>query len=121
MNIKAIGRGPVRSYQADGPGVLVWDEVRVPPTSERAKIRLHQIHRKTGNRIRCCKRDTVTGQELVPDDVMMAYEIGKRRCVEITDKELAANHDERAHLQHEVLSIRCRSMSMLGRSLMVWS
>jgi len=29
MNIKAIGRGPVRSYQADGPGVLVWDEVRV--------------------------------------------------------------------------------------------
>jgi DNA end-binding protein Ku len=61
-----------------------------PAISERAKIRLHQIHRKTGNRIRYCKRDTVTGQEVAPDDVVMAYEIGKGRYVEITDDELAA-------------------------------
>jgi hypothetical protein len=31
------------------------------------------------------------------------------------------NHGERERLQHQVLSVRCWSMSMLGRSLMVWS
>jgi DNA end-binding protein Ku len=61
-----------------------------PATSERAKIRLHQVHRKTGNRVRYCKCDAVTGQEVAPDDVVMAYEIGKGRYVEVTDDEVAA-------------------------------
>jgi DNA end-binding protein Ku len=61
-----------------------------PATSERTKIRLHQINRKTGNRIRYCKRDAVTGEEVDDDDIVMAYEVSKGHYIEIEEDELEA-------------------------------
>jgi non-homologous end joining protein Ku len=33
-----------------------------PPISKRERIKFHQINRKTGNRIKYCKLDAVTGE-----------------------------------------------------------
>jgi DNA end-binding protein Ku len=59
-----------------------------PAISERQKIRFHQINRKTGNRIKYCKLDAVTGKPVGDEDIVKGYEVGKDRYVEITDDEL---------------------------------
>src|ERR1700716_141329 len=59
-----------------------------PAISEREKIRFHQINRKTGNRIKYCKLDAVTGEPVRDEDIIKGYEVGKDRYVEITDDEL---------------------------------
>jgi DNA end-binding protein Ku len=59
-----------------------------PAISEREKIRFHQINRKTGNRIKYCKLDAVTGKPVSDEDIVKGYEVGKGRYVEITDDEL---------------------------------
>src|SRR3981189_713312 len=59
-----------------------------PAISEREKIRFHQINRKTGNRIKYCKLDAVTGEPVRDEDIIKGYEVGKGRYVEITDDEL---------------------------------
>jgi DNA end-binding protein Ku len=69
----------------------------VPATSEREKIKFHQINRKTGNRIKYCKLDAVTGKPVSDEDIVKGYEIGKGRYVEITDDELEAVGIGRAH------------------------
>src|SRR3981189_2011319 len=61
-----------------------------PAISAREKIRFHQINRKTGNRIKYCKLDAVTGEAVRDDDIVKGYEVGKGRYVEITDDELAS-------------------------------
>jgi DNA end-binding protein Ku len=61
-----------------------------PATSEREKIRFHQIDRKTGSRIKYCKIDAVTGEPARDEDIVKGYEVGKGRYVEITDEELEA-------------------------------
>jgi DNA end-binding protein Ku len=48
-----------------------------PATSEREKIRFHQINRKTGNRIKYCKIDAVTGEQVNAEDIVMGYEVSK--------------------------------------------
>jgi DNA end-binding protein Ku len=59
-----------------------------PAISEREKIKFHQINRKTGNRIKYCKLDAVTGKPVSDEDIVKGYEVGKGRYVEITDDEL---------------------------------
>ena len=61
-----------------------------PATTEREKIRFHQINRKTGNRIRLRRVDEETGKEVPPEDIVKGYEIGKGEYIEITPEELDA-------------------------------
>src|SRR6195256_3803055 len=61
-----------------------------PAISAREKIRFHQINRKTGNRIKYCKLDAVTGEPVSDEGIVKGYEVGKGRYVEITDDELEA-------------------------------
>jgi DNA end-binding protein Ku len=59
-----------------------------PAISQREKIRFHLINRKTGNRIKYCKLDAVTGKPVDDHDIIKAYEVGKGRFVEVGDAEL---------------------------------
>jgi DNA end-binding protein Ku len=59
-----------------------------PAISEREKIKFHQINRKTGNRIKYCKLDAVTGKPVSDDDIIKGYEVAKGRYVAMTDDEL---------------------------------
>jgi DNA end-binding protein Ku len=68
-----------------------------PATSEREKIRFHQINRKTGNRIKYSKIDVVTGEPVNAEDIVMGYEVSKGEHVEIADEELEAVAIEGTH------------------------
>src|SRR5256885_1029805 len=46
-----------------------------PATSEREKIRFHQIHKQTGHRIRYQKVDDETRKPVEPDDIVKGYEV----------------------------------------------
>ena len=59
-----------------------------PAISEREKIKFHQINRKTGNRIKYCRIDTITGEPVSDVDIVKGFEIAKGRYVEVTDEEL---------------------------------
>lgn len=61
-----------------------------PATSEREKVRFHQLNRETGNRIRYKKVDGDTGDEVAADDIVKAYEISKGEYVELEPDELEA-------------------------------
>jgi len=61
-----------------------------PATSEREKIRFHQLHRQTGNRIRYKKVDEETGREVDNDDIVKGYEVSKGDYIEIEPEELEA-------------------------------
>ena len=61
-----------------------------PATSEREKVRFHQINRKTGNRIRYRKVDAESGHEVDADDIVKAYEVSKGNYVEVEQDELDA-------------------------------
>ena len=41
-----------------------------PATSEREKIRFHQLNKKTGHRIKYAKVDAETGEEVEPGDII---------------------------------------------------
>jgi DNA end-binding protein Ku len=68
-----------------------------PATSEREKIRFHQINKNTGNRIKYCKIDAVTGGQVNDDDIVMGYEVSKGEYIEITEEELEAVAIEGRH------------------------
>ena len=68
-----------------------------PATSEREKIRFHQINKNTGNRIKYCKIDAVTGGQVNDDDIVMGYEVSKGKYIEITEEELEAVAIEGRH------------------------
>jgi len=68
-----------------------------PATSEREKIRFHQINKKTGNRIKYCKLDAKTGEEVEADNIIMGYEVSRGHYVEITKDELEAIAIESTH------------------------
>ena len=68
-----------------------------PATSEREKIRFHQINKKTGNRIKYCKIDAVTGEPVNDEDIVMGYEVSKKEYIEITEEELEAVAIEGTH------------------------
>jgi DNA end-binding protein Ku len=61
-----------------------------PATTEREKIRFHQLHKDTGNRIRYKKVDAETGREVEQDQIVKGYEIGKGHYVELEPDELEA-------------------------------
>ncbi|MFL5102849.1 MAG: Ku protein [Xanthobacteraceae bacterium] len=61
-----------------------------PATSEREKIRFHQINRNTGNRIKLLRVDAETGEPVEYEDIVKGYEVGKGEYIEITDEELEA-------------------------------
>jgi DNA end-binding protein Ku len=61
-----------------------------PATSESEKVRFHQLHKQTGNRIRYLKVDADTGKEVDSDDIVKAYEVSKGKYIEITEEELEA-------------------------------
>jgi DNA end-binding protein Ku len=69
-----------------------------PATSEREKVRFHQINKKTGHRIKYCKIDAKTGEQVDPEDIVMGYEVTKGRYIEVTEHELEAVAIEGRHV-----------------------
>jgi DNA end-binding protein Ku len=61
-----------------------------PATTEREKVRFHQINARSGNRIRYKKVDADSGREVESDDIVKGYEVAKGRFVEVTEEELDA-------------------------------
>jgi DNA end-binding protein Ku len=61
-----------------------------PATSERDKIRFHQINKETGHRIKYQKVDAETGDEVAPDDIIKGYQVGKGEYLEVEPEELEA-------------------------------
>jgi DNA end-binding protein Ku len=68
-----------------------------PATSEREKIRFHQINRKTGDRIRYVKVDTETGKEVDNEGIIKAYEKKKGEYIPVEPEELEAVAIESKH------------------------
>jgi DNA end-binding protein Ku len=61
-----------------------------PATSQREKIRFHQINKETGNRIKYRKVDAETGDEVEASDIIKGYEVGKGEYLEVEPEELEA-------------------------------
>src|SRR5205814_2546348 len=61
-----------------------------PATSEREKIRFHNLNSETGNRVRMRRVDEGTGKEVPYEQIVSGYEVGKGNYIEITDEELEA-------------------------------
>src|SRR5436305_1563303 len=61
-----------------------------PASSEREKISFHQLHKKTGNRIKYKKIDAETGDEVDSADIIKGYEVGKGEYIEVEPEELEA-------------------------------
>jgi DNA end-binding protein Ku len=61
-----------------------------PATSEREKIRFHQINKETGHRIKYVKVDAESGDEVAADDIIKGYQVGKGEYLEVEPEELEA-------------------------------
>jgi len=61
-----------------------------PATSEREKIRFHQLNKSTGNRVRYRKVDEETGEEVEQAEIIKGYEVEKGAYIELTKDELEA-------------------------------
>jgi DNA end-binding protein Ku len=61
-----------------------------PASSEREKVRFHQINKSTGNRIRYQKIDADTGDEVAADDIVKGFEVSKGEYIELDKDELDA-------------------------------
>jgi DNA end-binding protein Ku len=61
-----------------------------PASSEREKIRFHQINKATGHRIKYQKVDAESGEEVEAGDIVKGYEVGKGEYIEIEPEELEA-------------------------------
>jgi DNA end-binding protein Ku len=61
-----------------------------PATSEREKVRFHQINKETGNRVRYKKIDEDTGKEVEQSDIIKGYEASKGSYIELEPEELEA-------------------------------
>jgi DNA end-binding protein Ku len=61
-----------------------------PATTEREKVRFHQLHKQSGNRIRYKKVDAETGHEVEQDDIVKGYEASKGHYIELEPEELDA-------------------------------
>jgi DNA end-binding protein Ku len=68
-----------------------------PATSEREKIRFHQINRKTGDRIRYVKVDAETGKEVDNEGIVKGYEKKKGEYIPVEPEELKAVAIESKH------------------------
>jgi DNA end-binding protein Ku len=61
-----------------------------PATSEREKVRFHNINSETGNRVRMRRVDEETGEEVPYENIVSGYEVGKGQYITLTDEELDA-------------------------------
>src|SRR5215216_2124328 len=61
-----------------------------PATSESEKVRFHQLHKQTGNRIDTSRSMRTLGKQVDSDDIVKAYEVSKSKYIEITDEDLEA-------------------------------
>src|SRR5947208_4220563 len=61
-----------------------------PASSEREKVRFHQINSDTGNRVRLRRVDEETGDEVPYEKIVKGYEFGKGQYIIINDEELEA-------------------------------
>ena len=61
-----------------------------PASSEREKIRFHQINKTTGNRIKYRKVDAETEEDVETSDIVKGYEVGKGEYIELEPEELEA-------------------------------
>ena len=61
-----------------------------PASSEREKIRFHQINKATGHRIKYQKVDAESGEEVEAGNIVKGYEVGKGEYIEIEPEELEA-------------------------------
>jgi len=61
-----------------------------PASSEREKIRFHQINKATGNRIKYRKVDAETDEDVDTSDIVKGYEVGKGEYIELAPEELEA-------------------------------
>jgi DNA end-binding protein Ku len=61
-----------------------------PATSEREKIRFHQINKETGHRIKYQKVDAESGDEVAPDNIIKGYQVGKGEYLEVEPEEFEA-------------------------------
>jgi DNA end-binding protein Ku len=61
-----------------------------PATTEREKIRFHNLNSETGNRVRMRRVDEGTGDEVPCEKIVSGYEVGKGQYIEVTDEELEA-------------------------------
>lgn len=61
-----------------------------PATSEREKIRFHQLNKETGNRVRYLKVDAETGDELDKKQIVKGYELSKDDYIQVDPEELEA-------------------------------
>ena len=61
-----------------------------PATSEREKIRFHQMNPETGNRIKMQRVDAETGEPIEYEKIVKGFEVSKGHSVEITEEELEA-------------------------------
>ena len=68
-----------------------------PATSEREKIRFHQINKETGHRIKCSKIDAESGKEVETEDIVKGYEVAKGEYIELDPEELEAVAIESKH------------------------
>jgi DNA end-binding protein Ku len=59
-----------------------------PATSERDKIRFHQLNKETGHRIKYQKVDAETGDEVAAEDIIKGYQVGKGEYLEVEPEEL---------------------------------
>ena len=84
MAPRAYGKGYLRLSLVSCPIQLF------PATSEREKVRFHQLNRETGNRIRYVKVDAESGDEVAADDIVKGYEVSKGNYIEMEPDELDA-------------------------------
>jgi DNA end-binding protein Ku len=61
-----------------------------PATTEREKIRFHQLNKDTGHRIKYQKVDSDSGDEVEADKIIKGYEVGKGEYIELDPEELEA-------------------------------
>jgi DNA end-binding protein Ku len=62
----------------------------LPASSEREKIRFHQINKVTGNRIKYRKVDAETDEDVDTSNIVKGYEVGKGEYIELEPEELEA-------------------------------
>jgi DNA end-binding protein Ku len=61
-----------------------------PATTEREKIRFHQLNKDTGHRIKYQKVDSDSGDEVEADKIIKGYEVSKGEYIELDPEELEA-------------------------------
>lgn len=59
-----------------------------PATSDSDKVSFNQLNRKTGNRIKYEKVDSVTGEEVANEDIIKGYKVDADAYVEVSKDEL---------------------------------